>query len=68
MDKTFIFQDIEVKMTGRMAKREQAKSGDSKSVMVEITPVNENDGTWKKWVFTSTLFRIFTSTNTDPKD
>lgn len=59
MGETFIFQDIEVRLTGRRARRDTPNGTEAKSVMVEITPINECDGTWKKWVFATVLFRIY---------
>ncbi len=53
---TFVHGDIEVKKTGRTA--EKPAPGGKKAVLVEITPVNDYDGTWKKWVNPSTLFSI----------
>lgn len=57
MDKTFIFEGIEVKATGRFAR----KSGDtdSKFLLCEITPFSDNDGTWIKWVPVKELFEVF---------
>lgn len=53
---TFVHGDIEVKKTGRSA--EKPAPGGKKMVLVEITPANEYDGTWKKWVNPSVLFHI----------
>ena len=55
-NETYVTQDgIEVRKTGRKAK----KAGLNKTIeMVEITPANEYDGSWKKWVLPVTLFEI----------
>ena len=54
--KHYVSSDVEVKLTGRIA----IKPGvTSKSLqLVEITPADENNGTWKKWVPFSSLFEI----------
>lgn len=53
---TYVHGEIEVKKTGRQA--EKAMPGNKKMVLVEITPVNEYDGTWKKWINPQALFEI----------
>jgi hypothetical protein len=55
-ERTFVFGDIEVKKTGRQA--EKPAPGGKKMIVVEVTPVNDYDGTWKKWVRPDTLFHI----------
>lgn len=55
MMETYIYDGVEVKKTGRVAEKQ---AGAKKVQMIEITPVDENDGTWKKWVFPQSLFRI----------
>lgn len=54
--KTYVYNDIEVKLTGRVAKR--SAPGNKQMELVEITPTDEDNGTWKKWVPLSTLFEI----------
>lgn len=59
MSETYVHGDIEVKRTGRVAHKVVGKGGSSPPVeLVEITPVNDYDGTWKKWVNPSSLFRV----------
>ncbi len=53
---TYVHGEVEVKKTGREAER--PLPGNKKQVLVEITPVNDYDGTWKKWVNPSTLFKV----------
>lgn len=53
---TFVHDAVEVKKTGRTA--EKAMPGGKKMVLCEVTPVNEYDGTWKKWVNPQALFEI----------
>jgi len=51
----FVMHDIEVKLTGRVAVR---PVGGKVQELVEVMPVNEDDGTWKKWVPRSSLYEI----------
>lgn len=53
---TYVLNDTEVKLTGRVAKR--AGPGNKQQELVEVTPAEEDNGTWKKWVPRSTLFEI----------
>lgn len=52
---TFILNDTEVRLTGRKAVR--AAVGRSQE-LVEVTPVDEDNGNWKKWVPRATLFQV----------
>ena len=52
----FVLGDAEVKKTGRTASK--AMPGGKQMVLVEVTPVHEYDGAWKKWVRPDTLFHI----------
>lgn len=58
--KTFVYTDTEVKLTGRKATRRAP--GGKEQELVEITPADEDNGTWKKWVPQSTMFEIQQST------
>lgn len=53
---SFVLENIEVKKTGRTATRTLG-SGKVETV-VEITPVNDRDGMWKKWVPERVLFVV----------
>lgn len=53
---TFVHQDVEVKLTGRVAKRKMP--GGKEQELVEVTPSEEDNGTWKKWIPLSGLFEI----------
>lgn len=55
-EKTYVQGEIEVKLTGRRA--EKPGPGNRMIVLVEITPVNDYDGTWKKWANPQALFEI----------
>ena len=52
----FVLNDTEVKLTGRRATR--PGPGGKVQELVEVTPADEDQGTWKKWVPRSTLFKI----------
>lgn len=62
---SYVFNGVEVKLTGREAQKEikttsrrTQEERTSIQVRVEITPVNSDDGSWKKWVEKSELFTI----------
>ncbi len=52
----YVYNDIEVKLTGRKASKPGV--GGKVSVLHEITPADENNGDWKKWVPMQVLFQI----------
>lgn len=55
-EKTYVHGEDEVRLTGRKAEK---PAGPNKVMtLVEITPVNEWAGTWKKWVSPQVLFEI----------
>lgn len=53
---TFVHGEVEVKKTGRSATKPGI--GGKKLELVEITPLNEFDGTWKKFVNPNSLLTI----------
>jgi hypothetical protein len=55
-EKTYVSGDLEVRKTGRFATK--ALPGGKTLRLVEITPVSEYDGTWKKFVQENSLFEI----------
>jgi hypothetical protein len=55
---TYVHDAIEVKKTGRTASKPAPGAGNRKIELVEITPADEYDGTWKKWVNPAALFVI----------
>jgi hypothetical protein len=59
MSSTYVLHDTEVKLTGRTAQRKMP--GGKALELVEVSPADENDGTWKKWVPRATLFEIQSS-------
>ena len=54
-NETYVYNELEVKKTGRTAEK---PAGARNIVVFEITPVNEDDGNWKKWVMQAALFTI----------
>ncbi len=60
--KTYIHDGTEVKLTGRVAKKETqtpSKRVTSKSTTIhEITPADAETGSWKKWVKMTDLFEV----------
>ena len=60
---TYVHGEIEVKKTGRQAEK-PVPGGKQKMVVVEITPADDNEGTWKKWVNPQNLFSIIQSEKT----
>jgi len=63
---TYVFGEIEVKKTGRQAEKKMPGTR-APLIVEEITPVNDYDGTWKKWVQPSALFTIKPTTD-EPKE
>jgi len=53
---TYVLGEHEVKLTGRKAAR--AGVGGKSQELVEVTPANKDDGTWKKWTPMSALFKV----------
>jgi len=58
----YIYEDIEVILTGREATRTNTektrRSVNKTETKVEITPADKLAGTWKKWVMMKDLFII----------
>lgn len=52
---TYVYNGVEVKMTGRRAKKATRRQ---EHVLIEVTPYNQNDGTWTKWANPSELYEI----------
>lgn len=60
---TYIHEGVEVKLTGRTAKKTttiRTISGKvpSVNVLIEIAPVDKESGSWKKWVKKEELYKI----------
>ena len=54
--KIYLYEDIEVKLTGRTAVKQISAS--RSLVLSEITPKDEQMGTWTKFVNLRTLFEV----------
>lgn len=61
-DKKYVHEGTEVVMTGRMAKKERQSVGRrakaTASLLYEITPADQEAGSWKKWVKIADLYEI----------
>jgi len=61
-DKTYVYNETEVKMTGRTAKKELEARGRRTTAKVytlyEVTPADNENGSWKNWVKITDLFEI----------
>ena len=57
---TYLLNNIEVKPTGRKAKKEiKRRIGEATSkVLHEVTPVDQELGSWKQWVSLDELFVV----------
>jgi hypothetical protein len=69
LDKTYIYTDIEVKLTGRCATKQKVAPRNSVTkhldvVLYEIAPVDK-DMDWTKWVKISDMYIIGDITNED---
>lgn len=63
--KTYVYNGTEVKMTGREAIKERTNVNRrtrekevTNETRYEVTPANDRDGDWKKWVELSELFAV----------
>lgn len=61
-DQTYVFNGTEVVLTGRTAKREIKSSGRHSApridILHEIKPADAEDGSWKKWVRKTELYKV----------
>lgn len=55
-EQTYVFENVEVRKTGRKAKN-KLRSGKIDE-LVEITPTEQSVGSWKKWVREDVLFEV----------
>lgn len=55
-DQTYVFENVEVKKTGRKAQN-KLRSGKTDE-LVEVTPTDSTVGSWKKWVREDLLFTV----------
>ena len=58
-NKSYVYEGVEVTMTGRHAKRQATTIGGRRDEeIVEITPVDQDEADWKKWVKVNDLFEV----------
>lgn len=55
MDSQYIFNNVEVVLTGRTAKRQLKRKVD---ILHEIKPADPENGSWTKWVRIVELYEI----------
>lgn len=60
---TYVHDGVEVELTGRTAKKDTLKRTtrgriSGVDVLIEITPVDKETGSWKKWVKKEELYEI----------
>lgn len=60
---TYVYGETEVKLTGREATKPLV--GGKKMTLVEITPLHDYDGTWKKFVPMASLLTIVDSVRSE---
>lgn len=63
MTKRFVYDAVEVVLTGQTAKRELIRKSRKGNIVTydikhEIKPANRNDGEWTKWVRMDELYEI----------
>ena len=59
----YVYQNIEVILTGRIAEKKLRKSV---STLYEITPLDKETGSWKKWVRITDLHEIVVDKDPPP--
>jgi hypothetical protein len=58
-DKTFVFDNVEVKLTGRIAEKViKLSTKELKDILIEVQPVDSTGPQWKKWVKKVDLYEI----------
>jgi hypothetical protein len=60
MSKSFVYDGVEVTLTGRKAKKDKVRRNQiiSSETIVEIAPKDKDGPTWKRWVRTTELYEI----------
>jgi len=57
--KSYIYDSVEVMLTGRKASKDvKRRRRTDKEVLYEVTPCNDEVGTWKRWVKPEELYVI----------
>lgn len=61
-EKTYVYDNAEVKLTGRKAQKKvnsRGRGGETKiHELVEITPADLENGSWKRWVKMAELYEV----------
>jgi hypothetical protein len=61
-DDSYVYNEVEVVLTGRKAAKEVKGSGrrvaTKTHMLYEITPKNNDEGSWKRWVRITDLYQI----------
>ena len=56
---TYLHRNVEVMTTGRVARKEKKTRRQQKEVELhEVTPVDQENGSWKDWVDLDELYKI----------
>ena len=61
MDKKYVYNGSEVVLTGRTAERKRKTTKrvqTREDILHEITPADDEEGSWKKWVRLDELYEI----------
>lgn len=63
MNKKYVYQELEVVLTGRVAKKEGKRTSRRTTapkidIKYEIKPADDEAGTWTKWVHLEELYEI----------
>ena len=56
-EKTFVFETVEVRKTGRTARKKSAMTGKDQ-ILYEVEPIDKESIQWKKWVPEDQLYVI----------
>lgn len=69
-EKNYVYNGTEVEKTGRVAKRESTgtRRRTAPELLFEITPVDKEEGSWKKWVQSKELYEIVNNTSEENEE
>lgn len=56
--KTYVFEGVEVKLTGRVAKKPSTMNANVTLIQYEVHPADDEAVQWKKWAKEADLFII----------
>lgn len=57
-ERTYLFNDVEVRPTGRTAVKRSAKNNNIIDQLIEVQPIDTMGPTWTRWARKSELFTI----------